>query len=133
MPMRPSGILSDDEDDAPRGLRASARVTPAAPQPRQASRSLREGQRSFIDPEGFELPSVHLLAEPRHVARDATLSADALEQNARMLEGVLEDFGVKGEIIHVRPGPVVTLYELEPAPASSPPASSAWLTTLPAP
>jgi S-DNA-T family DNA segregation ATPase FtsK/SpoIIIE len=40
----------------------------------------------------------------------------ALEQNARMLEGVLEDFGVKGEIIHVRPGPVVTLYELEPAP-----------------
>jgi S-DNA-T family DNA segregation ATPase FtsK/SpoIIIE len=39
-----------------------------------------------------------------------------LEQNARMLEGVLEDFGVKGEIINVRPGPVVTLYELEPAP-----------------
>ncbi|WP_137136846.1 DNA translocase FtsK [Rhizobium sp. FKY42] len=116
MPMRPAGILSDDEDDTPRGLRASARVTPAAPQPRQASRSMREGQRSFIDPEGFELPSVHLLAEPRHVTRDATLSADALEQNARMLEGVLEDFGVKGEIIHVRPGPVVTLYELEPAP-----------------
>ena len=41
---------------------------------------------------------------------------DALEQNARLLEGVLDDFGVKGEIIHVRPGPVVTLYELEPAP-----------------
>jgi S-DNA-T family DNA segregation ATPase FtsK/SpoIIIE len=44
------------------------------------------------------------------------ISADALEQNARLLEGVLEDFGVKGEIINVRPGPVVTLYELEPAP-----------------
>jgi S-DNA-T family DNA segregation ATPase FtsK/SpoIIIE len=56
------------------------------------------------------------LAEPRQIVRDSTLSADALEQNARMLEGVLEDFGVKGEIIHVRPGPVVTLYELEPAP-----------------
>jgi S-DNA-T family DNA segregation ATPase FtsK/SpoIIIE len=39
-----------------------------------------------------------------------------LEQNARMLEGVLDDFGVKGQIINVRPGPVVTLYELEPAP-----------------
>ena len=39
-----------------------------------------------------------------------------LEQNARELEGVLEDFGVKGQIIKVRPGPVVTLYELEPAP-----------------
>src|SRR5690606_11272428 len=40
----------------------------------------------------------------------------ALQENARLLEGVLEDFGVKGEIINVRPGPVVTLYELEPAP-----------------
>ena len=44
------------------------------------------------------------------------ISDDALEQNARLLEGVLDDFGVKGEIINVRPGPVVTLYELEPAP-----------------
>mgnify|MGYP006157421105 CR=1 FL=1 len=50
------------------------------------------------------------------MVRDHTLSEEMLEQNARMLEGVLEDFGVKGEIIHVRPGPVVTLYELEPAP-----------------
>ena len=48
--------------------------------------------------------------------KDPSLSAEALEENARQLEGVLEDFGVKGEIIHVRPGPVVTLYELEPAP-----------------
>ena len=44
------------------------------------------------------------------------MSSEALEANARLLEGVLEDFGVKGEIINVRPGPVVTLYELEPAP-----------------
>ncbi len=65
---------------------------------------------------GFEMPSLLFLSEPKSVARDPSLSKDALEQNARMLEGVLEDFGVKGEIIHVRPGPVVTLYELEPAP-----------------
>ncbi|OQP86919.1 cell division protein FtsK [Rhizobium rhizosphaerae] len=64
----------------------------------------------------FTLPPLEFLAEPKNPTRDLTLSADALEQNARMLEGVLEDFGVKGEIIHVRPGPVVTLYELEPAP-----------------
>jgi S-DNA-T family DNA segregation ATPase FtsK/SpoIIIE len=67
-------------------------------------------------PAPARVPSMHFLAEPKNVVRDATLSKDALEQNARMLEGVLEDFGVKGEIIHVRPGPVVTLYELEPAP-----------------
>jgi len=41
---------------------------------------------------------------------------DALEKNARLLETVLEDFGVRGQIVQVRPGPVVTLYELEPAP-----------------
>ncbi|MGB8291326.1 MAG: DNA translocase FtsK, partial [Rhizobium ruizarguesonis] len=84
--------------------------------PKPSARIEREAQGSFIRPEGFQLPSMHLLAEPKNVVRDSTLSADALEQNARMLEGVLEDFGVKGEIIHVRPGPVVTLYELEPAP-----------------
>jgi S-DNA-T family DNA segregation ATPase FtsK/SpoIIIE len=64
----------------------------------------------------FEMPSLGFLAEPKSVARDPGLSRDALEQNARILEGVLDDFGVKGEIINVRPGPVVTLYELEPAP-----------------
>ena len=54
--------------------------------------------------------------KPRSIVATQQSSKDALEQNARLLEGVLEDFGVKGEIIHVRPGPVVTLYELEPAP-----------------
>ena len=45
-------------------------------------------------------------------------SEEALQQNARMLESVLQDFGVKGEITQVRPGPVVTLYELQPAPGT---------------
>ena len=126
----PEGILPDEEDDdvavdwAPRPAPqrpslvpgSAGRVQPAAPKPRLGQRIEREAQSSFVGRDGFELPPLHLLAEPKNVARDATLSADALEQNARMLEGVLEDFGVKGEIIHVRPGPVVTLYELEPAP-----------------
>ncbi|QRM53516.1 DNA translocase FtsK [Sinorhizobium sp. BG8] len=123
---RPDGILPDDDDVAsdwaprPAPARATAaggrRVATPAPRPKVGQRMEREAQASFAGPDGFQLPPLHLLAEPKSVARDATLSADALEQNARMLEGVLEDFGVKGEIIHVRPGPVVTLYELEPAP-----------------
>ena len=64
----------------------------------------------------FELPQLAFLSEPKNLVKDQSLSNDALEANARLLEGVLEDFGVKGEIINVRPGPVVTLYELEPAP-----------------
>ena len=128
-PAHPSGILPDEDSDdiaadwAPRRAparqpmpAANARVVPAASRAKPGQRIEREAQTSFVGPDGFQLPPIHLLAEPRGQVRDTTLSADALEQNARMLEGVLEDFGVKGEIIHVRPGPVVTLYELEPAP-----------------
>jgi DNA segregation ATPase FtsK/SpoIIIE, S-DNA-T family len=64
---------------------------------------------------GFELPPLSLLSHPNGVERHH-LSDEALEENARMLEVVLDDYGVKGEIVSVRPGPVVTMYELEPAP-----------------
>ncbi|CAJ11851.1 cell division protein FtsK [Brucella abortus] len=88
-----------------------------APSPKPGPRAQREAQPSFLKDNGiFEMPSLHFLAEPKLVQRDPALSKDALEQNARLLEGVLEDFGVRGEIINVKPGPVVTLYELEPAP-----------------
>ncbi|MEM9128576.1 MAG: DNA translocase FtsK 4TM domain-containing protein [Pseudomonadota bacterium] len=63
----------------------------------------------------YELPPLSLLSSPAIVQRHH-LSDDALEENARMLENVLDDYGVKGEIVSVRPGPVVTMYELEPAP-----------------
>lgn len=63
----------------------------------------------------YTFPSVDLLQPP--VYKDgAVISQETLERSAGLLESVLEDFGIKGEIIHVRPGPVVTLYEFEPAP-----------------
>jgi S-DNA-T family DNA segregation ATPase FtsK/SpoIIIE len=64
---------------------------------------------------GYTLPSLNLLAAPRTSER-TTLSRDIIDGNAVALESVLQDFGVRGEIINARPGPVVTLYELEPAP-----------------
>ncbi len=72
--------------------------------------------RIFPAPRGtYEKPPVTLLQEA--ITHDAvTISQETLEQNAGLLESVLEDFGIRGEIIHVRPGPVVTLYEFEPAP-----------------
>ena len=63
----------------------------------------------------FELPPLQLLS-PAQPSEHHHLSDEALEENARMLESVLDDYGVKGEIVSVRPGPVVTMYELEPAP-----------------
>ena len=62
----------------------------------------------------YNTPALSLLENPTIVSRHH-LSDDALNENARMLENVLDDYGVKGEIVSVRPGPVVTLYELEPA------------------
>ncbi|MFK8253909.1 DNA translocase FtsK 4TM domain-containing protein [Ancylobacter sp. sgz301288] len=63
----------------------------------------------------YKRPALELLA-PAPQARTPALSPEALHENARDLEGVLEDFGVRGAIVNTRPGPVVTLYELEPAP-----------------
>ncbi|WP_432288576.1 DNA translocase FtsK (plasmid) [Aminobacter sp. BA135] len=65
--------------------------------------------------EAYQLPSEELLQLPP-AGQGFYMSQERLEQNADLLESVLEDFGVRGEIIHVRPGPVVTLYEFEPAP-----------------
>jgi S-DNA-T family DNA segregation ATPase FtsK/SpoIIIE len=63
----------------------------------------------------YELPPLALLADGSDIVPHQ-LSDEALEENARMLESVLDDYGVKGDIVSVRPGPVVTMYELEPAP-----------------
>ncbi|WP_333573530.1 DNA translocase FtsK [Sphingomonas sp.] len=64
--------------------------------------------------DSYQLPPLDLLTPPP-ANRTATVDKAALERNARLLESVLEDFHVKGEIVEVRPGPVVTMYELEPA------------------
>ncbi|WP_454853214.1 DNA translocase FtsK [Rhizobium binxianense] len=84
---------------------------PAVPAPRPVARVRPEK----VDPSGYEFPPRALLQEPPERVGEI-MSQETLEQNAGLLESVLEDFGVKGEIIHVRPGPVVTLYEFEPAP-----------------
>jgi len=87
---------ADEEEDEPAPVRK--------PRPR-ARRSIG----------GYVLPALEFLNPPSRVGR-ATVSSEILQENAVALEGVLADFGVRGEIINARPGPVVTLYELEPAP-----------------
>ncbi len=82
-----------------------------APDPRQTALNLPE-------PSDYTLPPIDLLQNPEPGMRSPELNEDYLRQNAAMLSGVLADFGVKGEIVNIRPGPVVTLYELEPAPGT---------------
>ncbi len=95
----------DDEEDADEMPVAAAKK----PRPAQAPKPMRRGA------DGYALPSLNLLAAAKAGER-TTVSAETIRENGAALEGVLGDFGVRGEIINARPGPVVTLYELEPAP-----------------
>jgi DNA segregation ATPase FtsK/SpoIIIE, S-DNA-T family len=114
------GEKSDTEEFEPEEIDEPAparpRVAAPAKRPAQGSRAAREAQASLLDEGGFELPSLSLLSEPKRKGMSDEHKPERLEAMARRLEGVLEDFGVKGDIINVRPGPVVTLFELEPAP-----------------
>ncbi|OJW75234.1 MAG: cell division protein FtsK [Sphingomonadales bacterium 63-6] len=85
---------------------------PSAPPKPAAISSPGKRQKDLFDE--FELPSLDLLEDP---PPNSAPKVDklALERNARLLENVLDDFNVKGEITAVRTGPVVTMYELEPA------------------
>jgi len=102
---------------------AEARAPAVAPQvkaPKQqakaSEREQRESQKAFdfVQPGGFQLPELAMLAKPK--PRSASFDEDALRQNARLLEAVLAEFGVRGQVDQIRRGPVVTLYELVPAP-----------------
>jgi S-DNA-T family DNA segregation ATPase FtsK/SpoIIIE len=64
----------------------------------------------------WRFPPLSLLTPAPSRASAGTPDADSLQANARLLEAVLSDYGVQGRIVEIRPGPVVTLYELEPAP-----------------
>jgi DNA segregation ATPase FtsK/SpoIIIE, S-DNA-T family len=92
---------------------APARETPKALPPRDMKGRAKP---VFNEAEAdYDLPALKLLADVKPGDRQK-LTIEQIQENAATLEGVLEDFGVRGEIVNARPGPVVTLYELEPAP-----------------
>ena len=92
---------SAEEDEEPAGRASRKKAAPRAPARKSNAK--------------FELPPVSVLSLPKAQDRQP-LNKSELEANSRALEGVLQDFGVRGEIVKANPGPVVTLYELEPAP-----------------
>jgi S-DNA-T family DNA segregation ATPase FtsK/SpoIIIE len=93
--------FDDDEEEVPTARAPRKKAAPRAPTRKSSER--------------FELPPISVLSAPRASDRQP-LSKSELDSNSRALEGVLGDFGVRGEIVNAHPGPVVTLYELEPAP-----------------
>lgn len=86
----------------------------------QTTQSTGASQTRFQLMEGgeWELPSVDLMQEVPEDNDAGQMDENALRMNAELLQNVLEDFNIKGEIVSIHPGPVVTLYELEPAPGT---------------
>ncbi len=117
-PSAPAADPDDGDDGGDPPFAVDPKLEVAAPRaaPRTSGREARESQKAFgfVQPDGFQLPELAMLAKPK--PRQAGFDEASLRQNARMLEGVLAEFGVKGQIDQIRPGPVVTLYELVPAP-----------------
>jgi DNA segregation ATPase FtsK/SpoIIIE, S-DNA-T family len=116
--LEPYAFEDDEEEDEEDGeeedvTEPNYRITRTA-----AEKKKHTGPRVQRSDTPYEAPPLKLLQQQPRSNRARAISDEVLQENARELEGVLQDFGVKGEITNVRPGPVVTLYELEPAPGT---------------
>ncbi|MDA0998530.1 MAG: DNA translocase FtsK, partial [Proteobacteria bacterium] len=109
----------EDDDPPPRTgvLDHIVETRPKRAKPGRKAEARRQ-QALPLGPVQYGPPPLELLDQPRATPAESRDSREALQQNARYLATVLEEYGVKGEIVKVRPGPVVTLYELEPAPGT---------------
>ena len=107
--LQAGAIRAPAEDGAPVAIRPPKAARESGRETREA-----QGVLDFVREDGFTLPELSMLA--RSGPRAAQFDEAALRQNAQLLEGVLAEFGVRGQIDQIRPGPVVTLYELVPAP-----------------
>ncbi|UYY57305.1 DNA translocase FtsK [Sphingomonas sp. S2-65] len=105
-PSAPRKVVVPDNRPAP--VIAERGTSPAPAKARMAPE-----QTSLDFKDSYTLPALDLL-KPGPANQHATIDKAALERNARLLESVLDDFNVKGQVVEVRPGPVVTMYEFEP-------------------
>jgi S-DNA-T family DNA segregation ATPase FtsK/SpoIIIE len=123
-----AAVDSEPETKKGKGLIARARerkaakskkalIEPPAAKPKEAKKANRQRSLDLTRDGTYQGPTLDLLGGPE-VIQGPAHDPDKLAQNAQYLASVLDDFGVKGEIVKVRPGPVVTLYELEPAPGT---------------
>jgi len=107
------GVVREEQKKV--ASRPPPRIDAPAPQPQKSERLERERQVPLFDaPQSSELPALSLLDEP--ATREPAYSPEALEAISRLVELKLRDFGVEADVVAVQPGPVVTRFELRPAP-----------------
>lgn len=111
----------DDEQEDVRGGR-SEKIAVVAPKKTVQKTNVKEKSKqvklNLRNQNDWEFPSIDFLQEPPPLVKEEKLDESALRKNAELLQNVLNDYNVKGEIKSIHPGPVVTLYELEPAPGT---------------
>ncbi len=114
-----SSPLEKDEDmetkEVPRDTSLRLREF-VKPHPQKEAPKSSPSLKPFDGDEPYQLPPLELLYLPKNFSQKLDFDQDALQKTAESLESVLNDYGIRGEIVGVKPGPVVTLYELEPAP-----------------
>ncbi|PZO87320.1 MAG: cell division protein FtsK [Micavibrio aeruginosavorus] len=103
----------EDEDE-----NSGIRVNKPKPVAKAAKKNAKQKKFSLFDGGEWEIPTLDLLQDIGDQAAAQKIDQKALQMNASLLQNVLNDFNVKGEIVSINPGPVVTLYELEPAPGT---------------
>lgn len=97
---------------------SSSSIKVIAPQKAMAGAKSRQTRFALFEGGDWDLPDLDLLQEVPDITKNAQLDENALRMNAELLQNVLSDFNIQGEITSIHPGPVVTLYELEPAPGT---------------
>ncbi len=116
---KPDNKNTDLTDDSCQMENRSGIVDTKIGRPKVGAKSKIKSQGRLALGDGvYTCPPLELLFIPNSAVEHDNLNQDALQKNATFLSSVLQDFGVNGEIVKVRPGPVVTLYELEPAPGT---------------
>ncbi len=114
----PAAEAAAMSDSAPAAPRKETAIKVVSPQRKVSSGTSKQSSFALDDSTDWELPPIDLLQEVPPEDIEQKLDEAALRQNAELLKSVLSDFNVNGEIVRIHPGPVVTLYELEPAPGT---------------
>ncbi len=109
-----SGVRTEDEIQ-PELPKPKALVEIVSKAPKVEETKAKVQSKLLLDPDDFLLPATALLKAVPEKNKNHVINEAALSQNSKILQKVLEDFGIKGEVVKIHPGPVVTLYEFEPA------------------
>ena len=119
---RKEPVLSASDDDKEASTEASAiqseeKTKKEKTKPSKTAEIISIAPKKHNEENGYKFPDINLLSRPKEKL-GLNINEKELNETARALEGVLEEFGVHGQIVKIRPGPVVTLFELEPAPGT---------------